>query len=411
MTHTIKTFVTSLLRLAIVWIVNAFSLAAAAWLMRGMNFTNVGVYPQTVVITAAALLLALINMLIRPVILLVARPLGWIVLLVVGFLVNAIAIWITAWLLPGFEADFLGGIVGGIVIAFFNTVITGILDMDDEGSWYQNRIERRATENPFPSAGEPGRHLMMVEIDGLSYWHLKKALDDGLLPTLQAMIDEEGYQVSLTDCGLPSMTSACQAGIMFGDNHDIPAYRWYDKAQQKLYVSADDATELNGRYAHGQGLMREGSSIMNMLNGDAEKSMFTMANMFDANEEEKKRRADDIALLMLDPYFLTRELAIFFTEVVRELWEAWKQKRHDVQPRLNRLEHFYPFVRAAMCTLMRDISANIAIMDMMRGAPSIYMLYLGYDEVAHHSGPWTDDAFGDLQSAGCYIWPSASHRQ
>ena len=49
------------------------------------------------------------------------------------------------------------------------------------------------------------------------------------------------------------MTSACQAGIMFGDNYDIPAYRWYDKSKQKLYVSADDATELNARYAHGQG--------------------------------------------------------------------------------------------------------------------------------------------------------------
>ena len=43
------------------------------------------------------------------------------------------------------------------------------------------------------------------------------------------------------------------------------------------------------------------------------------------------------------------------------------------------------------------ISANIAILDMMRGASSIYMLYLGYDEVAHHSGPWTSDAFGDLK--------------
>ena len=68
-----------------------------------------------------------------------------------------------------------------------------------------------------------------------------------------------------------------------------------------------------------------------------------------------------------------------------------------MQPRLNRLEHGYPFLRAAMCTLMRDISANLAILDMMRGAPSIYMLYLGYDEVAHHSGPWTSDAFGDLK--------------
>ena len=51
---------------------------------------------------------------------------------------------------------------------------------------------------------------------------------------------------------------------------------------------------------------------MNMLDGDAEKSMFTMANMFEADEEEKKRRSDDVGLLMLDPYFLTRGLAVFF---------------------------------------------------------------------------------------------------
>ena len=100
---------------------------------------------------------------------------------------------------------------------------------------------------------------------------------------------------------------------------------------------------------------------------------------------------------MLNPYFLTRSLVLFFWEVGRELWEGWQQKRKDVQPRLNRLEHGYPFLRAAMCVLIRDISANIAILDIMRGAASIYMLYLGYDEVAHHSGPWTSDAFGDLK--------------
>jgi uncharacterized membrane protein YvlD (DUF360 family) len=397
MTHTIKTIIRSLVRLAVLWIVDGLSLALTAWVMPGFNFYAGEGAERWVIITAAALLLALVNLLIRPVILLIARPLGWVVLMVVGFLVNAVAIWVTAWLLPGFDVSFLGGLIGGIVIAFFNTVITGILDVDEEGSWYQNRIERLAGESPFSGSVESGRHLMMVEIDGLSYWHLRQALDDGLLPTLQAMIDEEGYELTLTDCGLPSMTSACQAGIMFGDNYDIPAYRWYDKSEQKLYVSADDATELNARYAKGNGLMRHGSSIMNMLNGDAEKSMFTMANMFAGDKVEEKRRAEDVSLLMLDPYFLTRALALFLWEVGREFWEAWQQKRKDVRPRLNRMAHWYPFVRAAMCTLMRDISTNIAIMDMMRGAPSIYMLYLGYDEVAHHSGPWTSDAFGDLR--------------
>ena len=397
MTGTIKSLTKGLVRLAVVWVVGAIALAATSWLMPGLSFQAVDGTSRWLVIVSAALLLAIVNLLIRPIVLLIARPLGWILLFVVGFLINAIALWITAWLLPGFEVSFLAGLFGGIIIAFFSAVITGILDLDEDGSWYQNRIERLAREDPFDSADEPGKGLMMVEIDGLSYWHIHKALDEGLLPNLSRMMKENGYQLSLTDCGLPSMTSSCQAGIMFGDNHDIPAYRWYDKSKQKLYVSADDATELNARYAHGHGLMRRGSSVMNMFNGDAEKSMFTMANMFEADEEERKRRAHDVTLLMLNPYFLARALAVFFVDLARELWEAWQQKRKNVWPRLNRMEHWYPFVRAAMSGLMRDMSANIAILDMMRGAPSIYMLYLGYDEVAHHSGPWTNDAFGDLK--------------
>ena len=339
MTRAIKTTVLYLVRFFTLWVVDALSLWATSFLLPGVSISATDGAPVGLIAVSAALLLAIVNLLIRPVILLIARPLGWIALFIVGFLVNAIALWITAWLLPGLDVSLLGGLLGGIVFAIFNTILTGVLEVNEEGSFYQGRIERRAKEQPFDSAGEAGRGLMMVEIDGLSYWHIKKALDDGLLPTLQKMIDEDGYQLSRTDCGLPSMTSSCQAGIMFGDNHDIPAYRWYDKEQGKLYVSAGDAAELNARYAHGQGLMREGSSIMNMLNGDAEKSMFTMANIRTGSPAEQRRRADDVQLLMLNPYFLTRSLVVFFWEVGRELWEGWQQKRHDVQPHLNRLAH------------------------------------------------------------------------
>ena len=70
---------------------------------------------------------------------------------VVGFLVNALALWVTAWLLPGFDVTFLGAILGGIVFAFFNTILTGILELDEEGSFYQNRIEKRARNSPLPA--------------------------------------------------------------------------------------------------------------------------------------------------------------------------------------------------------------------------------------------------------------------
>jgi uncharacterized membrane protein YvlD (DUF360 family) len=384
----------SVVRLVVLWLVAAVSLLATAWILPGLSFTAADEGPLWVVVAASVLLLAAANLLVRPIVLSLARPLGWAGLMVIGFPLNAGTIYLSARLLPGFEASFWSAMLAGIVVAFFSLVISNILHIDEPGSVYQNRVRQLARKRSFDSGS--GRGLMMVEIDGLSFWHLQKALEDDRMPTLKAMMDEDGYKLSLVDCGLPSMTSACQAGIMFGDNNDIPAYRWYDKAKKKLYVSAPDAPELNARYAHGQGLMRGGASILNMFNGDARTSLFTMANMFTGDEQDRKNRAEDLSLLVIDPTFLTRAFALFAVELVRELWEAFRQTITNIRPRLNRLAHYYPFVRAAMCGLMRDMAANIAILNMMRGAPSIYMLYLGYDEVAHHSGPWTPDAFGDL---------------
>ncbi len=394
----ISGFFKGLVHLVVIWIVNAISLAIGAWILPGIDMVESGTAMDWVAFTmGTALVLALVNMVVRPIVLRFAVHLNWVWTMVIGFLVNAVALWITAWIVPGFDVSILAGLFGGIVIAFINTVLLDIFHVNSEGSWYQKRIEKLAAKDPFDHADEPGRGLMMVEIDGLSYWHIQKAIDEGLMPTMKAMMESEDYHLTRVECGLPSMTSSCQAGIMFGDNYDIPAYRWWDKSKKKLYVSASDAAELNDRYAHGQGLMRQGSSIMNMMDGDAEKSMFTMSTMKTGSPEEQRRRSQDVALLCLDPFFLLHELALFFFEVGRELWQAWQQKRHNVEPRLNRLKDWYPFVRAGCCTIMRDMSAELAKLDMMRGAPSIYMLYLGYDEVAHHSGPWTSDAFGDLK--------------
>jgi uncharacterized membrane protein YvlD (DUF360 family) len=310
---------------------------------------------------AAAFLLSIVNLMIRPLVLLLARPLGFIAVFVLGFLVNAAALLITSYLLPVFEVSgWLSAILGGLVFAAVNIVLTGVLDVNDEGSFYQGLIERLARRQSYADIDPQQRGLVMLEIDGLSYHHIKKALTDGRLPTLERLMRKEGYQLTRVDCGIPSQTSACQAGIMFGDNSDIPAFRWFDKDQQKLYVSGSDASELNGRYAQGKGLMRGGSSINNMLNGDAEKSLLTLAGLFDAADDEKKKRAEDVYLLMLNPYFLTRTIVLFLVDVGREVWEGWQQKRKDVQPRLNRMAHGYPFVRAATTVFMRDIAANLA---------------------------------------------------
>ena len=398
--HVFSTFAKSIVRFLVLWFVDGVSLLITAAIFPGITFiTEDGAPWAFVEALSAAFLLSIVNLMIRPLLLLFARPLGFIAVFVVGFLVNAVALMITAWFLPVFHvADWFSAIVGGLIFAAINIILTGVLEVNDEGSFYQGLIERLALRQSYEDV-EPGkRGLVMLEIDGLSFHHMQKALHEGRMPTLKKMMQQEGYELSLVDCGIPSQTSACQAGIMFGDNHDIPAFRWYDKDKQKLYVSGNDASELNGRYANGNGLMRGGSSINNMLNGDADKSLLTLAGLFEADSDEKRRRAEDVYLLCLNPYFLTRTIVLFLVDAVREVWEGWQQRRKDVQPRLNRMAHGYPFIRAATTVFMRDIAANLAILDIIRGAPSIYVTWPGYDEVAHHSGPWTTDAFKTLST-------------
>lgn len=384
-------------RLAVLWVVDALALWVTALVLPGVRLQDAIGVPAWVWAAAAALLLGAINFLLRPLVLLLTRPLGFTWLFVLGLWLNGPMLLLTAALVPGLViAGLPAAIAATIVFAAVNVVLTDLLEIDEEGSLYQIRIERRAARQRSYWLREPGIGLVVLEIDGLSYHHLQQALAVGRMPALARLMAEEGYVLSRFDCGLPSQTSASQAGLLFGDNFDIPAFRWYDKRRQKLYISRHDAAELNARYARGQGLLRGGSSIDNMFNGDAAKSLLTLADLRTADGEQKRRRAEDIYLLLLNPYFLTRTVVLCLAYIVRELWEAFRQWQRRVYPRLNRLARFYPFVRALTSVLVRDLATNLAILDIVRGVPAIYVTWPGYDEVAHHAGPWSRDAFAEL---------------
>ncbi len=387
-----------LLRFIVVWAVDGIALLAATSVVPGTRLLAATTSDRLVVAAAAAFALGIVNLLIRPLILLLALPLGFLATFFIGLFANAFTLLITSRLLPFFEVDgFLSAFGAGLVLAAVNTLLTGMITLDDEGSFYEGVIERIARLQSFRGAREPGRGLVILEIDGLSYWHMRYALAAGMLPTLAQMMREDGYMLSRVECGLPSETAACQAGILFGDNYDIPAFRWFDKAQRKRFVSRNDAAQLNARYARGHGLLRGGSSINNMLNGDAEKSIFTLADLLGGDLNERFRRAQDVYLLAANPYFLMRTVVLMFGDALLEILQYLKAQWRDVQPRLDRLRDLYPLRRAITTVLMRDVAAALTALDILRGAPAIYVTWPGYDEVAHHSGPWSSDAFGVLK--------------
>jgi uncharacterized membrane protein YvlD (DUF360 family) len=394
----ITTVLKFIVRLLIVWLVDAISLLLTSGLVSGISISSVGDASPEVVAAAAAMVLGIVNILVRPVILMLSVPLGFLVVFAVGFLVNAVTLMITGSLIDGFTVDgFWPALLGGLILGLINTIITGVISVDDNDSFYQGVVERLAGRKKY-EIDDPSRPgLLLMEVDGLSFWHLKHALDNGMLPTFKRLMQSHGYEMSHVDCGVPSQTSSCQAGIMFGDNYDIPAFRWLDKEQKKLYVSGSDAPEINARYAKGNGLLRGGASINNMMNGDAKLSLLTAADLTSGSKEERAERAREIYMLVLNPYFLMRVIVLFLWEVIVELWQYGKAVAMNVQPRLNRLHKGYPFVRAATTVLMRDVSGHLTGLEAVRGAPAIYVTWPGYDEVAHHSGPWSSDAFGVLQ--------------
>jgi len=387
-------FLRRLFRMVILWFVDWLSLLGAAALFAGITLEDTAGVSYLVVAAGAALVLGVANFLLRPILLLLALPLGFLGTFVAGLIINPLLLLLTSRLLPGFEiSGFWDAFLASLFIALVNTVIIVLLNVDDENSVYQRRVEALARRRPYDVGPEPTRGLVMLEIDGLSYWHIQKAMEKGYLPALKEMMEVDGYRLSRIDCGLPSQTSACQAGILFGDNHDIPSFRWYDKQQQKLYVSSRDAGEINARYAHGNGLLRQGSSINNMLNGDAFSSLLTLADIQSDDPEIGRRRAQDIYLLVVNPYFLIRAIIVMFGDAALEFAEGLIQRLRNVQPRMNRLHMGYPFLRAATTTFMRDVACYLGVLEIVRGTPAMYITWPGYDEVAHHSGPSTGDAF------------------
>jgi len=354
--------------------------------------------PILVVATAAALLLGIVNLIIRPLILLLAMPLGWVVIFLLGFFINAVVLMITSALLPGFEVNgWWSAFLGGLILAFVNMVLIELLNIDNEESFYNNLIKRQAARQAEPVDPESGRGVVMLEIDGLSFWHIQKAVEDGYLPTVKKLIDEWGYKLSRVDCGIPSSTPACQAGILQGDNANMPAFRWLDKETNRMISGGPQMAEVEQQLSTGHGLLEGGSSIANMFSGDADKAILTFSRLKASSKEEQKKRAQDMYLLMRNPYFFMRVLVLYFADAIREVWQYMQQRRKNVQPSLNRLHNGYPLLRAATNIFLRDVGAYFTILDIIRGVPAIYTLWAGYDEVAHHSGPWTRDAMLTLR--------------
>jgi hypothetical protein len=153
-----------------------------------------------------------------------------------------------------------------------------------------------------------------------------------------------------------------------------------------------DCAEIEQAHATGIGLLvNGGSSRGNLLSGEADEVILTCSRMSAETKSNPGYRA-----FFANGLNVARTFVLFFWEVVLEWTAALRAARRDVRPRGHR-GGIYPFMRAAMCVIVRDLIVYGVISDMMFGRPVVYSTFSSYDEVAHHSGLERSDTLEALR--------------
>lgn len=372
-------------RLLATMIVSVLSFGGAVWLTPGYDLAAGAPVIGTALL--AAIVLGALNILVRPVFLalfasvsVIAVVIATLVFQVVSFLV-----------LPAFVHDLvvsgiLAALVASLVYAFVNTLLTALLSISSDDSYWAVLLQQVSTRGrDVVRTDQPG--LVVVQIDGLAHPILVHQIRAGRVPHLSDWVRSGRYQLSSWEALLPPTTPASQAGILHGNNDGIPAFRWYEKGPGRIMVANHpaDAMEIAGRISNGEGLLsNDGASVGNLFSGDAARSYISMATIKD--KDQGLGRSQTFMSFFASPYNYLATLVRFVAEIVKEYVQARRQARAGIIPRMHRGMP-YPVARAATNVALRDLSTSLVIEEMYRGAPVIYVDYTDYDEIAHHSGP------------------------
>ncbi len=368
------------LRILVVWLLSSGSILALGAILDGVNVKSFGAA------VAAAAVIGLVNALVWPVVLWFALPLTVMTLGLGVVLLNGAIVLLAAAIEPGFEVTSLGaGIVVAVTVTAVNTAASAVFAIDDDGFWYRHVVARYGKRAaPAGSLDSPG--LLFLEIDGLAHDVLVRAVRDGNAPTIARWLRDGSHQLARWQTDWSSQTGACQAGLLHGNNDDMPAFRWWEKERGAAIVTNHprDAEELERRHSDGRGLLfSDGASRANIVSGDAPHSLLTMSTAL--RRDRPGRIGQDYFAYFANPYNVMRTLVLVAREVASELWSASRQRRLDIQPRIRRTAS-YALIRAWATVIQRDLQVNSLIADMYAGRPVAYTTFLAYDEVAHHSG-------------------------
>jgi len=347
-----------------------------------------GVYFESLLTTFIAItVIAILNSIIFPIFNRYALPVTVYTLGIAGLILNALIISLVAYVMPHFKInDLFSGIVLVFGITFVTTIVTELLAIDDDETFFRNVVQKQAKKSKDKKVNKtPG--VIFVQIDGLAYDVLRRAMQSGNVPNISKWIRDGEYRLEKWETDWSSQTGASQAGLLMGSNENIPAFRWFDKklGRTLAFGKPADLKIIEERLSNKKGLLfHNGASRGNLFSGNADYVLLTVSSI---GKKDSNGTAHGYFAYFANPYNLPRTVILFFVDVIREVKSSIEQGRRDIWPRLTHHKLIYPFLRASMTVIQRDLIIQTLIGDAYEGRDTVYADLVGYDEVSHHTGP------------------------
>jgi len=375
-------------QVVLAWLLAAVSLFVAAKLVPGASSSTLG----ATAVTAA--LIAVLNAVLPPLVAALRVPftalLGFFLILAL----DAVMLLIADHFSDGLKIDSFWSALGVALVASAVGVVLSVVFGTNDDDVYSLRVVQRIARRSGQRVVTDRPGIVFLEIDGLALPVLQRAMRDGHAPTMARWLADGTHRLVEWEPDLSSQTGASQAGILLGSNEDIPAFRWVEKERQVLVAcsSPQDCAELERRHTSDDGLLANGgASRGNLFSGGADHMILTVSRM-----EEERSANPGYRAFLANGFNVARTFVLFGWEVILEWSAAARERRRDVRPRGYR-GGVYPFLRATMCVIARDLIVYGVLTDMMKGRPAVYATFASYDEVAHHSGLEREDTLEALR--------------
>jgi hypothetical protein len=362
-------------------------LLVASWIVPGFK---VGGWTDLVV---AALLILVIGGLLRPLLIWGAVRIGWVATVAVGLFGQTLVIWLV---LSNEDTSVAAAFWGSWVVVSISTLFVWVATAGTDDTVIVPLL-RRARRRPREVADPEMPGVLFVQADGVPFPVLEWGVRAGTLPTLSRWIRAGSHRMVEWRPRLPATTPASQLGILHGTIEGVPAFRWYDRAEQRVYVANKpaDAALIEARASDGRGLLADdGVSVSNLFTGDAVTAYATMSAISRTREDVRARSA--LMRYAAAPTGMARSMTRAISEIVRERFQRAGARRRDVRPRVTRGWAF-AFERAALLGPIRDLSTHLVGEALLDGRRSIYVDLVDYDAVAHHVGVMQPEALSALE--------------